>query len=200
MAGARGAHGGVGLDHQRRHDMALHEVEIVARTVEVGRHDRDEVAAILPAIGLAELDAGDLGHRIPLVGRLERPGEQRRLGDGLRRQARIDAGRAQQHQLLDAGATRRLDDVALDHQVVVDEFGRPRVVGVDAADARGGEEHRLRPAPRPSSARPGRAGAGRPSSRGAVRSSQPSRCRRRTRALPTRPRSPATQTRLLRSV
>src|SRR4030095_12429785 len=37
-------------------------------------------------------------------------------------------------------------------------------------------------------------------SRGAVTISQPSRCRRRTSALPTRPRSPATQTRLFRNV
>src|SRR6185437_16692574 len=37
-------------------------------------------------------------------------------------------------------------------------------------------------------------------SRGAVTTSQPSRARRRTIALPTSPRWPATQTRLLRSV
>src|SRR3546814_6483597 len=55
-----------------------------ARPVEIGRHDRYEVAAILPAIGLAEHQAGDLGDGIPLVGRFERPGQQGGLGDRLR--------------------------------------------------------------------------------------------------------------------
>ncbi len=58
--------------------MALHQVEIVTRAVKVGRHDGDEVAAILPAVGLTELDAGDLGDGIPLVGRLQSTREQRR--------------------------------------------------------------------------------------------------------------------------
>ena len=196
-----GALGLVRLDDQRRHDMALHQVEIVARPVEIGRHDRDEVAAILAAIGLAELDAGDLGDRVPLVGRLERAGQQRLLGDRLRRQTRIDAGGAQQQQLLDAGAPRRLDDVRSGwHQVVVEELGRPRVVGEDAADPRGGEEHRLRPRVAPSSARPARAGAGRPTRAAPSGSRSLRAARRRTSALPTRPRWPATQTRLLRSV
>jgi len=38
-----------------------------------------------------------------------------------------------------------LDDVGLDHQIVVEEVGRPRVVGVDAADGGRGNEHQLRP-------------------------------------------------------
>ena len=125
--------------------MALNQVEIVARAVEVGRHDRDEVAAILPAIGLAELDAGDLGDRIPLVGGLQRAGQQGAFGNGLRRQPRINARGAHQQQLLDLGATRCLDHVRLDHQVVVDELGWPGVVGIDAADPSGGQEHRLWP-------------------------------------------------------
>lgn len=151
-AGAPHFHGGrmgelglVRLDDQGRHDMALHQVEIVARAIEIGRHDGDEVAAVLPAVGLAQLDAGDLGDGVPLVGRLQRAGEQRRLGNRLRRQARIDARGTEQHQLLDAGAARGLHDVRLDHQIVVDELGRPRVVGVDAADPRRRQEHRLRP-------------------------------------------------------
>src|SRR6202020_2476373 len=43
----------------------------------------------LPAIRLAQLDAGDLGHRIPLIGGLQRPGEQGILGDQLWRLPRI---------------------------------------------------------------------------------------------------------------
>ena len=95
------------LAHQRRKDVARLQIEIVAGAVEIGRHRRDEVAAILPAIGLAQLDAGDLGDRVPLVGGLERAGEQRVLADRLRRKLRIDAGRAEKQQLLDTARGAR---------------------------------------------------------------------------------------------
>jgi hypothetical protein len=60
-------------------------VVIVAGTVKIGRHRRDEVDAVLAAIGLAELDAGDLGNGVPLVGRFERTGEERIFAYRLRR-------------------------------------------------------------------------------------------------------------------
>lgn len=52
--------------------MAGRRIEIVSRAVEISRHDGNEVAAMLVAKRLAKLDAGDLGHRVPLVGRLRR--------------------------------------------------------------------------------------------------------------------------------
>ena len=61
---------------QRGRDVAVLRIVIVARTVEVGRHRGDEVAAVLPPVRLAQLDARDLGDRIPFVGRLERAGQQ----------------------------------------------------------------------------------------------------------------------------
>ena len=69
-------------DHGRQHVGTL-QVEVVARAVEVGRHGGDEVRAVLLAIGLAELDAGDLGDRIGLVGRLQQAGQQALLDDRL---------------------------------------------------------------------------------------------------------------------
>ena len=39
---------------------------------------------------------------------------------------------------------RRLDDVRLDHHIVVEEIGRIGVVGQDAADLGGGDEDRMR--------------------------------------------------------
>ena len=62
----------------------LVEIEVVVRPVQVGRHRRDEVAAVLRAVGLAQLDARDLRDRVRLVGRLERAGEQCVLGHRLR--------------------------------------------------------------------------------------------------------------------
>src|SRR5262245_26462641 len=41
--------------------------------------------------------------------------------------------------------TARIDDRGMDHQVVVDELGRSRGIGEDAADGAGDEKHVLRP-------------------------------------------------------
>ena len=72
------------------------QVEVVARAVEIGRHGADEIAAVLARVGLAELDAGDLGQRVGFVRRLQRAGEQRVLGDRLRREFRVDARAARE--------------------------------------------------------------------------------------------------------
>jgi hypothetical protein len=47
-------------------------VEVVLRAIEVGWHGGDGVEAVLDAVRLAHLDAGDLGDGVPLVGGLER--------------------------------------------------------------------------------------------------------------------------------
>ena len=74
--------------------MAVLGVIIVTGPIKIGRHHRDEVGAILPAIGFDELNAGDLGHRVPFVGRLKRSREQHLLAHRLRRQFGVDAGGA----------------------------------------------------------------------------------------------------------
>ena len=51
--------------------MARREVKIVARTIEIGWHRRDEIAPELAAICLTQLDARDLRNCIPLVCFLE---------------------------------------------------------------------------------------------------------------------------------
>ena len=125
-------------------DVAVFGMIIVAAPVEIGRHHADEVGAVLAAIGLDHLDAGDLGDRIGLVGRLQRPRQHRILAQRLRRQLGIDAGRAEEHQLLGAVDVGGVDDVGRDREIVVEEFGAQRVVGDDAADLGRRQEDRLR--------------------------------------------------------
>ena len=60
--------------------------------------------------------------------------------DRLRAVARVDAARAQEHQPLHAGQVRAVDQVGLDHQVLVQEVGAVLVVGLDAADLGRGDE------------------------------------------------------------
>jgi hypothetical protein len=65
------------------------------------------------------------------------------LGD-LWRQPRIDAGRAEEQELAHADLGSGVDQVRLQREIVVTKIGRAAGVGVDAADARGGEDHRVR--------------------------------------------------------
>jgi hypothetical protein len=101
--------------------------------------------ALKQSVGLAHLDAGDLRDGVPLIRRLERPREQRRFLQGLRRQARVDAARAEKAELARPGAIRGVDDVRLDLEVVANEIGRVAVVGNDTADLRRSQEHVVGP-------------------------------------------------------
>ena len=46
----------------------VQQVKIVSRAVEIGGHRRDETGAVLAVIRLAHRDAGDLRHRVGLIG------------------------------------------------------------------------------------------------------------------------------------
>jgi hypothetical protein len=93
-------------------------------------------------MGLDLHDAGDLGDRVGIVRRLERPGHQAVLADRLLRELGVDAGRSEEQQPLDTDLVRAVHHVDLDAQVVRQELGRVRAVGHDAADpARGEHDH-----------------------------------------------------------
>jgi len=109
------------------------ELEIVTGAVEVRRHQRDGVEAVLLAIGLAKLDAGDLGDGVPLVGWLQASGEEVLLLHRLRGELGVNAGAAQELELLAAVLPGRFDDVRLDQEVLAKEVNRVGLVGQDSA-------------------------------------------------------------------
>ena len=108
-AGAPAGHAGVAAlnrfveaaDQGRQH-VAVGGVVVVARAIQIGgqllrrrlRLQADGIKAVLPAQRLIQLDADDLGDCIPLVGRLQGPGEQRFLADRLLGELRVDAAAA----------------------------------------------------------------------------------------------------------
>jgi hypothetical protein len=65
------------------------QVEIIPGTVKVRRHGRNEVCAMLPCIGLAELDSGDFRDRVRFVRWLKSPGQKRLFLDRLDRKPRV---------------------------------------------------------------------------------------------------------------
>ena len=118
---------------QRRQHVAVGGVVVVSRAIQIGGHQADGIKAVLPAQRLTKLDAGDLGDRIPLIGGLQGPGEQRFLADRLLGELRVDAAAAQKQQAPHAAAPGRFDHVGLDLEVVEQEISWVGVVGLDAA-------------------------------------------------------------------
>ena len=123
---------------QRRQHVRRGEVEVVAGAVQVRRHEREVVGAVLAVEAAAHLDAGDLGDRVRAVRLLQRAGEEVLLLERLRRLARVDAGAAEEDEAAHAVREGRLEEVRLDHEVVVDELPGLLPVGHDAADLGGG--------------------------------------------------------------
>ena len=85
----------VKLPQQGRHDMRCLQIEIVAGTVQIGRHDAAIIRAMLSVIAFTQLDSRDLGDRIGFVTRLQRTAEQGFLSHRLGGVSRIDAGTAE---------------------------------------------------------------------------------------------------------
>ena len=136
--------GFVEFPDERGQDMGGLRIVVVVRPVQVRGHGADEVAAVLPAVGLAHLDAGDLGDGIPLVGGFQRAGEEVFLLQRLGGELGINAGAAEEEQFLHAGLPGAVDEVVLDLEVFVEELGWLAAVGQDAADFGGGHEDELR--------------------------------------------------------
>ena len=57
---------------------------------------------------------------------------------------RIDAGASQKQESLNAREIRRMDGIRRHHQVVIQEFGRIAVVGMDSTDFRRSKNDKLR--------------------------------------------------------
>ena len=107
---------------QRRQHMAVGGVVVFARPVKVGgqllrrrlRLQADRIQAVLLVQRLAQFDAGDLGDRVPLIGGLQRSGEQRLFSDRLLSELRVNAAAAQEQQPPHSRAPGRFDHMGLD--------------------------------------------------------------------------------------
>ena len=104
------------------------------RAIQVGRHDAAVVSAMLAVVAFAQFDPCNLGDRIGFIGWLQYPCEQRVLAHRLFCMLWVDARRAQKQQLLNIVLMRGLNDVGLDHQVVIDKICRVNVVSLNAAN------------------------------------------------------------------
>src|SRR6266850_1301264 len=113
---------------------------IIIRTIKVRRHSAEKIAFILAAVGLAQFDARDFGDSVPLVGRFQRTGEEGSFLNRLRRQSRIDTRTAQEKEFFHACPISAMNQMVLNLQVFIKEFGWVRIIGLNAADPGGCDE------------------------------------------------------------
>jgi Aldehyde dehydrogenase family len=130
----------VHLAQERGKDVRTVQIEVVARAVEVRWHGGDEALPELPRVGLAELDPSNLGESVGFVRRLERAGQQRRLGNRLRRELWVNARRPKEQELSRTEVSRSLDHVVLNPEILQEELYREIVVRLDPSDLRGSND------------------------------------------------------------
>ena len=123
--------------------MAILEVEVIVGAVEVRRHDCDVVRAVLEVEALTHLEPCDLSDSIGLVGVLQRSREEGFFAERLLGLSGIDAGAAEEEEVLYAVAEALSDDVLLYLEVVVDEVSAVGIVRHDPPDVCCCEDHRL---------------------------------------------------------
>ena len=134
----------VNFTHHGRHHMAVFKMEVVIGAVEVRRHHSEIVGAVLQVVAFAHLEASNLCDGVFLVGVLEFAREEGILLHGLRCVFRIDAGRAEEQELLHVVSVCFAEHVALDFHVHHHEIGTIERVRHNATHESSSEHHGIR--------------------------------------------------------
>ena len=151
-----------------------------------------KIFPVLARIGLAKFDSGDLGESVGLVGWFQHTRQKGALGNRLRSEFRVDARAPKEEELSGAEIRGGFDHIVLDGDVLEQKFHGLLVVGSDSAHF-GRGVHNDRWALLLKKGAHGAALQQIEFQRDRVRSFlKPARCNRRTTALPTIPRWPAT--------
>jgi hypothetical protein len=133
------------LTDQGGKDVRGLEVKVVIWTVEIRRQDGNEIRPVLPVKRRTQFNPGNLGNGIRFVCRLKRRRKKIFFLHRLGGKPRIDAGAPQEKELLDAVPVRRINHIALNDQVVVNEVSGISVVGIYPAHLGCRQKDVLRP-------------------------------------------------------
>ena len=132
------------LSYHGRQHMASFQVEIIVRTIQVSRHHRYIVCAILQIEALTHLQSRNLSYGIRFVGIFQRGGEQHFLLHRLFRIPRIDTCTSQEQQLLHPVTEAFAYHVLLYLQIVVYKVSSVDRVRHYTAHMSGSQNHRIR--------------------------------------------------------
>ena len=134
----------INLAHHGRHHMAVFQMEVVVRTVKVRRHHGEVVGAILQVVAFAHLETSNLCNGVFLVSVLEFAREEGILLHGLRGVLRVNAGRAEEQELLHVVGVGFAEHVALDFHVHHHEVRTIERIGHDTADESRSKDYSIR--------------------------------------------------------
>src|SRR5437016_4580962 len=98
--------------------MRRFEIEIIIRSVKIGRHRGNKIVAVFARKCLAKFYAGDFRDRVSFVSRFERAAQQRAFGNRLRRELGINARAAEKQKFSRAVLMSSSNDVVLNAQVL----------------------------------------------------------------------------------
>src|SRR5207249_3655043 len=122
-------------------NMRALQIEVVVRSVEIGRDGGNEIRAVLARISLAKFHAGYFSDGISVVGRLERAAQQGAFRNWLRRMLWINARAAKEKKFAHTALIRRLDDAVLNTQIIEQKFDGEIAIRFDAAHFSRRENH-----------------------------------------------------------
>lgn len=133
--------GQVHFAHHGGHHVAVFQVEVVVGAVEVRGHHSDVVGAVLQVVALAHLEARNLRDGVFLVGVFEFAREEGVLLHGLRSIFRINAGRAEEQELLHVVRVGFAEHIALNLHVHHHEVRSIERICHNTAHESSGEHH-----------------------------------------------------------
>ena len=139
------ASGQIDLAHHGRQYVTVLQMEVVIRSVQIGRHDGDIIGAVLQVETFTHFQSRNLCDGIRFVGIFQRGGEESLFLHRLGSFPRIDAGAAQKQELLHSMPKAFANDVLLNLQIFVDEVGTVLQVCHDASHMGRGQYHGIRP-------------------------------------------------------
>ena len=114
--------------------MGALQVITISFAVQVCRHRGDKTRTVLLVVRPAHFDPRDFCHRIGSIRFFQWTGQQVFFLEGLRRDFRIDATRAQEEQPIHSGAVGFMDYAGLNPDILTKKVGWVRIVRQDAAD------------------------------------------------------------------
>src|SRR5579885_3413682 len=119
-------------------------IKIVIDTISIGGHGYDGIELMLTRISLAHDDAINFGGSISNIGRFDLSVEKHGFLHGLLCEFRISAGRAREKQFFDAIQKGGMNDIAMHLRIVINEFRRISIVGMNTSDNGGKMEDIIR--------------------------------------------------------
>ena len=129
--------------NQCRQHMAVCRMVVIIRTIKIRRHDRYIIRPILPIQELTILQPRNFCQCISFISFFQRRSQQTALFHRLRGKTWINAGRSQKLQFSDAILPSRMDDIHLQHHVLIHEISQSLCICLDSAHFGSSQEYIL---------------------------------------------------------